>query len=44
VEAYITRTNPTLADSDHGGVADHLEVAAGTDPNDPSDDTAPPTP
>ena len=33
-------TNPTLADTDNGGVPDGAEVIRGTDPLDPSDDGA----
>ena len=31
-------TNPLLADTDNGGISDGAEVAAGTNPNDASDD------
>ncbi|HEX5166658.1 MAG TPA: hypothetical protein VFV93_14740, partial [Thermomicrobiales bacterium] len=37
-------TDPFGWDSDHGGESDRSEVAAGTDPLDPSDDAALPTP
>ncbi len=37
-ETLMFSTNPVDTDTDDGGVDDGAEIAAGTDPNDPSDD------
>ncbi len=39
-----TGTNPALADTDGDGFDDGVEVAAGSDPNDPLSTPAPPVP
>jgi hypothetical protein len=41
VEEFVEGTRPVDSDTDSGGESDGSEVAAGRDPNNPSDDTLP---